>query len=209
MGLENMIIFEDDIIKHIIEQYTAEAGVRKLKEIFFEIIGEVNLEILMNTFPDVNYPRKIKKEDITKYFKDKHEIKYKQILSTSQIGVVNGMYATSLGTGGTLPISAKYFPSETFLDLKLTGLQQEVMKESMHLAFTIAWNLTSKSKQNEIRKMYDGKNKHGINIHAGDLDVQKEGPSAGLAITCVLYSLLNDLPIKQEFGITGEDFNDM
>lgn len=204
MGLENMIIFEDDIIKHIIEQYTAEAGVRKLKEIFFEIIGEVNLEILMNTFPDVNYPRKIKKEDITKYFKDKHEIKYKQILSTSQIGVVNGMYATSLGTGGTLPISAKYFPSETFLDLKLTGLQQEVMKESMHLAFTIAWNLTSKSKQNEIRKMYDGKNKHGINIHAGDLDVQKEGPSAGLAITCVLYSLLNDLPIKQEFGITGE-----
>ena len=35
-----------DIIKYIIEHYTLESGVRKLKELIFEIISEINLEIL-------------------------------------------------------------------------------------------------------------------------------------------------------------------
>ena len=203
MGLKNMLIFEDDVIQYIIETYTSEAGVRKLKEIFFEIVGEINLEILMGD-TNKSYPRNICIEDISSYFKDRHKIIYKKISSESQIGIVNGMYATSLGTGGVLPITAKYFPSNNFLELKLTGLQQEVMKESMHLAQTIAWNLTLESRQKVLRKMYDSNNKSGINIHAGDLDVQKEGPSAGIAITCVLYSLLNNVPIKQYFGVTGE-----
>jgi ATP-dependent Lon protease len=43
MGLEGMIVFTDNIIKYIIEEYTSESGVRKLKEIFFEIVGEINL----------------------------------------------------------------------------------------------------------------------------------------------------------------------
>ena len=31
----------DDVLKFIIERYTKEAGVRKLKEILFEIISEI------------------------------------------------------------------------------------------------------------------------------------------------------------------------
>jgi ATP-dependent Lon protease len=34
--------------------------------------------------------------------------------------------------------------------------------------------------------------------------VQKDGPSGGCAITCAIYSLLNNILIKPEFGITGE-----
>ena len=82
------------------------------------------------------------------------------------------MYATSVGSGGILPITAMYFPSNKFLELKLTGLQQEVMKESMHLALTLAWNLTSIDRQVELRKTYENSNRCGINIHAGDLVVQ-------------------------------------
>jgi ATP-dependent Lon protease len=41
-----MFLFNDDIIKYIIETYTNESGVRKLKELLFEIISEINLEIL-------------------------------------------------------------------------------------------------------------------------------------------------------------------
>lgn len=115
------------------------------------------------------------------------------------------MYATSLGNGGTLPIHAKFFPSEHFLELKLTGLQQDVMKESMHVALTVAWNLTSESNKKQIRNLYDGdNNKYGINIHPGDNAIQKDGPSAGGIITIVLYSLLNNLPIKARFAMTGE-----
>ena len=115
------------------------------------------------------------------------------------------MYATSLGTGGTLPIHAKFFPCDKFLDLKLTGMQQDVMRESMHVSLTVAWNITCSERQTKLRHIYDtDNNRYGINIHTGDGAVSKDGPSGGCAITCALYSLLNDIPIKPEFGITGE-----
>jgi ATP-dependent Lon protease len=141
----------------------------------------------------------------TKYFKDKQELIIRKVSNKNEIGFINGMYATSQGVGGTLPIHAKYFPSDKFLDLKLTGLQQDVMRESMHVALTVAWDLTKPEKQTWLRKKYDNENnKCGINIHTGDGSVAKDGPSGGCAISCALYSLLNEIPIKPEFGITGE-----
>ena len=206
MGLEDMIKFDDDVLKFIIDEYTCESGVRKLKEILFEIIGEINLDVLKNNDKDFDFPILITISDIkNKYFKDKREVIIRKVPDTNLIGYANGMYATSLGNGGTLPIHAKFFPSEQFLELKLTGLQQDVMKESMHVALTVAWNLTPEDKKQNIRKLYDGEhNKCGINIHPGDGSVQKDGPSAGGIITLVLYSLLNDLPIKARFAMTGE-----
>jgi ATP-dependent Lon protease len=206
MGLQGMITFSMDTLKFIIDEYTAESGVRKLKEILFEIVGEINLDILKNTDISYSIPIDITIEGIkTKYFKDKQQQIIRLVSDKQEIGFVNGMYATTLGTGGTLPIHAKFFPSDKFLDLKLTGLQQDVMRESMHVALTVAWNLTSVDKQTELRLLYDTtSNKCGINIHTGDGSVQKDGPSGGCAITCVIYSLLNNILIKPEFGITGE-----
>ena len=205
-GLEDMIFFDDDVLKFIIEEYTLEPGVRKLKEKLFEIVGEINLEILKNTETEYNLPINITIDNIkNKYFKDKREIIIRKVPETSLIGFANGMYATSLGNGGTLPIHAKFFPSDKFLGLKLTGLQQDVMKESMHVSLTVAWNLTSEERRKTIRALYDGKNnKYSINVHPGDGSVQKDGPSAGGIITVVLYSLLNDIPIKAKMAMTGE-----
>jgi ATP-dependent Lon protease len=79
------------------------------------------------------------------------------------------------------------------------------MRESMHVSLTVAWNLTPISKQIELRNKFDNKdNRCGINIHTGDGSVSKDGPSAGCAVSCSIYSLLNNIPIKCEFGITGE-----
>ena len=208
MGLEDIIVFNDDVLKFIIEEYTLESGVRKLKEILFEIVGEINLDVLKNNDNDNDYnlPISITCDDIkNKYFKDKREMIVRKVPEESLVGFANGMYATSLGNGGTLPIHAKFFPSEQFLELKLTGLQMDVMKESMHVSLTLAWNLTSQERKCELRKLYDGENnKYGINIHPGDGSVQKDGPSAGGIITIVLYSLLNNIPIKPKFAMTGE-----
>lgn len=206
MGLKNMITFSNDVLKFIIEEYTLESGVRKLKEVLFEIISEINLDILKNFDTNYEIPIEISINDIkTKYFKDKKEIIIRKVSSKNEIGFVNGMYATSQGVGGTLPIHARFFPSDKFLDLKLTGLQQDVMRESMHVSLTVAWNLTIRDRQLFLRKIYDNdKNKCGINIHTGDGSVAKDGPSGGCAITCALYSLLNEIPLKPEFGITGE-----
>jgi len=46
MGFSNTIILEDDIIEYIIEKYTLEPGVRKLKEVLFDLYGEINISIL-------------------------------------------------------------------------------------------------------------------------------------------------------------------
>ena len=135
MGLEGMIIFTDDVLKFIIDEYTLESGVRKLKEILFEIVGEINLNILKNDNIEYGIPINITIEDIkTKYFKEKHEIKHKKIHNVSKIGIINGLWANALGQGGIIPIQANWRPSQKLLELHLTGMQGDVMKESMNVA---------------------------------------------------------------------------
>ena len=116
MGLKEMIHFDDDVLKFIIENYTYESGVRKLKEKLFEIVGEVNLDILKNGTIIDKFPINITIDDVkNKYFKDKQEVVIKQISKEDQVGVVNGMWANMMGHGGTLPIKAKFFPCDKFL----------------------------------------------------------------------------------------------
>ena len=45
LGLDNSILLDNSTIKYLIETYTNESGVRKLKELLFEILGDINLEI--------------------------------------------------------------------------------------------------------------------------------------------------------------------
>jgi len=81
------------------------------------------------------------------------------------------------------------------------------MKESISVSLTNAWNLTSSTRQNYlIEKFNDIKNNAvcGIHIHCPDISTKKDGPSATTAFTVLIYSLLNDIKIKNYFGITGE-----
>jgi len=47
MGFENVVLMSDDVIDFIIQEYTREPGVRKLKELLFDLFGEINLELLI------------------------------------------------------------------------------------------------------------------------------------------------------------------
>ena len=135
--------FTDEILTYIILHYTNEAGVRKLKEILFEILSEINLHILNNhkSYPEINITiESIKK----KYLKNKTVIKEKTIHKTPQIGIINGLWANSLGMGGIISIESSFMPSNTFLDLNLTGLQGDVMKESMNVSKTLALEINPK-----------------------------------------------------------------
>jgi ATP-dependent Lon protease len=204
MGLEDMIHFNDEVLKFIIDEYTCESGVRKLKEILFEIIGEINLDILNNNDKEYELPIHISVDDVkTKYFKDKHEIKHKKIHTESKIGVINGLWANALGKGGVIPIQVGWRPSEKFLMLHLTGMQGDVMKESMNVALTLAWNLTSSDRKAEIwdEQKYS---LNGVHIHCPEGATPKDGPSAGTAITTAIYSMLNNKKIKYNIAITGE-----
>ena len=202
MGIENIIELNEPEIIFIIEQYTNEAGVRKLKEIIFEIISEINLNLLKET-KDYILPIKITKDDIQKnYLKARNKISRTIIHKEPKIGVINGLWANALGMGGVIPIQAFYYPSTNLFDLKLTGMQGDVMKESMNVAKTLAWNL---SPEKYRKKLTDKKNNDkGLHIHCPEGAVPKDGPSAGTAITVAIYSLINNKKIKNEFAITGE-----
>jgi len=208
MGLEDTIYFSDEVLKFIIDEYTAESGVRKLKEILFEIVGEINLDLFKHTDKDFDLPIEISIDDIkTKYFKDKRPTKIYKIHNESKVGVINALWANQIGQGGVLPIQASFIPSNKFLDLVLTGSMGDIMKESINVSLTNAWNLTSSERQKYlIEKFNNIKNNTicGIHIHCPDISTKKDGPSATTAFTVLIYSLLNDIKIKNYFGITGE-----
>jgi len=208
MGLEDIIEFNDEVLKFIIEEYTLESGVRKLKEIIFEIVGEINLDVLKNNDKEYEFPIKITIDDIkNKYFKDKREVKVYKIHNESRVGLINALWANQMSQGGVLPLQASFLPSNKFLELTLTGSMGEVMKESISVSLTNAWNLTSFERQKYLIEKYnDVKNNivYGIHIHCPDISTKKDGPSATTAFTVLIYSLLNDIKIKSYFGITGE-----
>ena len=206
MGLENMIHFDDPVLSMIIEEYTSEPGVRKLKEILYEIVGEINIDILKNKNYDYDFLIQITEDNVkNKYFKDKYEVIHKKVHTENMVGIANGLWANSMGEGGVIPIQTKFYPASKFLDIKLTGMQGDVMKESMNVALTLAWNLTELEVREELITKYNkSSQQYGVHINTPEASVNKDGPSAGGCITTTIYSLLNNKKIKCNFAQTGE-----
>ena len=199
----NELIFQDNEITFIIEHYTNESGVRKLKEVLFEIISSINLELLKGTFIN-DLPYIINIETIEEILQTRHKIRHLTINKNPEIGIINGLWANSFGNSGILHIECKFFHSSTFLDLKLTGLQGEIMKESMSVAKTLALSLLTNEELNSVTKIIEESKLQGIHIHVPEGATPKDGPSAGAAIAIALYSLLTNRKIKNNIAITGE-----
>jgi ATP-dependent Lon protease len=208
IGLDGAIHFSDAVLKFIIEEYTLEPGVRKLKEKLFEIVGEINLNILNGKLNNAKLPIPITIDDVKhKYFKESREVKIQKIHAKSEVGVINALWANELLQGGVLPLQVSFIPSNKFLDLTLTGSLGDVMRESISVSLTNAWNLTSYEKQQEIMAKYNNpatNNVFGLHVHCPDISTKKDGPSATTAFTVIIYSLFNNIKIKNNFGITGE-----
>jgi ATP-dependent Lon protease len=205
MGQFGNIEFSDEVLAYIINSYTHESGVRKLKELLYEIIGEINLLTLNDMLCEIEIPVIVTEDDVTKiYLKDHHKMNEKKVTPINKIGIICGLYANALGRGGVIPIETSLFVTRNLLDLKLTGQQGDVMKESMTVAKTLAWSLTSKKRQTYLMKDFNTTNNQGIHIHCPEGATPKDGPSAGTAITIAIYSLLNNIPIKYDLAITGE-----
>jgi len=205
MGFSNIIELSEDIIINLINLYTMEPGIRKLKELLFDLYGEINIELLKTNSNITSLPIKITMEDIeNKYLTKYVRVREKTIHMDNRIGVINGLWANVLGKGGIIPIEVSFCPSSSILDLKLTGMQGDVMKESMNVSKTVAWNLTNDATKQNIYKQHEDNKSKGIHIHCPEGAVSKDGPSAGTAITLAVYSILNNLKIRHNVAITGE-----
>lgn len=144
-------------------------------------------------------PIKINHDIIVKYLnKPKHDVD--KIHPQPEVGVINGLYATTIGSGGiTQILMYTYFGSNKFC-LHMSGSQGKVMKESVSFAFTIASNLIKNEYMNNFVKTHP----RGIHIHTPDGATPKDGPSAGAAFTTAFISKILNKKIRNDIAMTGE-----
>ena len=197
------IILSEDMIKYLVETYTNEAGVRKIKEKIQEIVRDINL----NRFHDgdkYEIPFIVTEEYIKVLFENKPRVRVKKTAEEPSVGLVNGLYATTSGIGGLTVIQVMKYPADKMLELDMTGKQGEVMKESVNYAKKIAFGLLSEEEKQKI--IEDGQNKKafGLHIHTPEAATPKDGPSAGAAMTLAIYSVLTGRKINNKIAMTGE-----
>ncbi|MCC8072822.1 MAG: endopeptidase La [Clostridiales bacterium] len=180
----------DDAIYSIIENYTREAGVRRLQKTIASLCrkatvalesGEKSFKVTADNIENVLGAKK--------YLQDK-------IPEENSIGTVNGLAWTSVG-GTILPIEISALDGTG--KLELTGNLGDVMKESAKTAVSYV-----RSKSAEFGINPDFYKTKDIHIHAPEGAVPKDGPSAGLAITTALVSELTGIPVKANVAMTGE-----
>jgi ATP-dependent Lon protease len=211
-GLVNKINISDTTLMHIIEVYTYESGCRKLKELLTQIVGMINLKMLESLCEEtkssnLSLPINVSVEDVDQiYLKLNPKIQNFPITNDLQtVGMVNCLYANDFGKGGVLKTTAKIIPASSFLELRLTGLLDGMMKESFEVSKTLAWDLLEENAKENFLNLYNSSSqKYGVHIHCGDGSISKSGTSAGVAITLLLYSIFNNKPISNRFAITGE-----
>ncbi len=195
------IHFPSKLLSNIIENYTYEAGVRKLSELLNDIVREINLRRIMGE--EYQYPIQITDDLVDEILDDKPKMSFDKVISVPLVGVSYGMYASSVGYGGGISkIQTVFIPSSNkkICIQKATGLAGDMMKESFDVCMSVAYNLIP----DEIKKSLAEREDNGIHIHFNDSSVNKDGPSGGQAITLSLVSLLTGTKVRNNVAITGE-----
>ena len=207
---EPWISMTNDTIEWIVENYTSEAGVRSIKRKIEEILLALNLDKIYsrNDFKN-KVPKEITKEMITRIL-DKPSNDMTIIHPKPEVGIICGLYATSNGDGGIIPIQIfnNFNPNMNSYEIKLTGKQGDVMKESVHCSLTTAINYirnnTDKYKIDDIDNYMTKNFKYGFHVHAPATSTPKDGPSAGCAFTSAFISRILNIPIRNDIAMTGE-----
>ncbi|MBR6225786.1 MAG: endopeptidase La [Bacilli bacterium] len=190
---EGDIEFTEEGIKELIECYTREAGVRQLERLVASCCRKAVVELIKD--PKHARPIVIDAEQAKKYlgveiFEDTKKEK------EPQIGVVTGLAYTEFG-GDILPIEVNYMAGKG--QLVLTGKLGDVMKESCSIA--LDYVRANAEKYGIPNEMFEKKDFH---IHFPEGAVPKDGPSAGVAITTAIVSILTHTPVDNNVAMTGE-----
>ena len=186
------VVFEDDALRFIIRSYTREAGVRELERKIASCLRKVAVNFVKN--PDCGVTtinvEKVREFLGVPYFEDTQKEK------EPQVGVVTGLAYTEYG-GDILPIEVNYFKGKG--SLILTGHLGDVMKESASIALDYV-----KSNAEAFQVDPDLFVNSDIHIHVPEGAVPKDGPSAGVAMTCAIISCLSHRPVSPDVAMTGE-----
>lgn len=185
------VMFSTEILTHLIESYTREAGVRKLEQVISSVCRAVALKVGRGHLGQIVVDRELIEESLgtAKY--------YPEILDRIQApGIATGLAWTAVG-GDLLFIESTRMPGKGHL--ALTGQLGDVMKESAQAALSYV-----RSHATELGVPTNFLEKEDIHIHFPAGGIPKDGPSAGVTIFTALTSLLTGRKVRADVAMTGE-----
>lgn len=182
----------DEALNRMINEYTAEAGVRKLEQVINEVCRKAVVEFAKGR----KTPITVTADNLETYAGVSH-VKHDKVHAEDAVGIVNGLAYTTIG-GCRLPIQAVTIPSKGFR-LTATGRLGDVMKESITVAERFV-----RSNAGSFGISQQQMEKVEVHLHAPEGAVPKDGPSAGLAMTTVIISALTGRKIRHDLAMTGE-----
>jgi ATP-dependent Lon protease len=184
--------FDEDAVQTIIQEYTYEAGVRDLERKIAAVCRSIAAEIARGVRAEVTVSASLVRGILGNSARSVRE----QRLPQSLIGVVTGLAYTPTG-GDILFVEATKYPGKGgFL---LTGQVGDVMRESMQAAYSL---VRARAKDLGINPEAFAQN--DVHIHVPSGAIQKDGPSAGVAMVTALASLFSNRPVRNDVAMTGE-----
>ncbi|MFL6211155.1 MAG: endopeptidase La [Pyrinomonadaceae bacterium] len=181
----------DAALELIATRYTREAGVRQYERAIGRVARKAALQIAQAQAEHV----RVDEADI-KEFLGAPRFYPEQARKELPAGVATGMAWTEMG-GEILFIEATLLPGGS--GLTLTGQLGEVMQESARAARSYLWSHAAEfGISPEMFKHY------GVHMHVPAGGIPKDGPSAGVAMTVALASLLTGRRVNSNTSMTGE-----
>jgi ATP-dependent Lon protease len=190
----SQIEFADSALTAIVEEYTREAGVRNLERQIGTICRKVAREVAEGKLQG---KAKISAKRARELL-GRRRVFAEQRRRTKDPGVATGLAWTPTG-GDVLFIEATGMPGSG--RLTITGQLGDVMKESAQAALSYVrghWRELAP----ELAEGWFAENDIHIHVPAGA--VPKDGPSAGVAMTVALSSLISGRPVRNDVAMTGE-----
>jgi ATP-dependent Lon protease len=182
----------DDALRGVVGDYTREAGVRNLERELGKILRKVATKL---TSGELTPPVRVEASDL-RAFLGRQRFFFEAAERTAVPGVATGLAVT--GTGGDVLFIEATREGVGEDGLTLTGQLGDVMKESARIALSYV-----RSHADELGIPADRlPGRFHVHVPAGA--VPKDGPSAGVAMTTALASLLSDRAVRAEVGMTGE-----
>ena len=187
----------DETIRAVIDSYTMESGVRGLKKQMDTLCRYAAVEVVENKSSRRSGKSKPKKvvvspDNLRKYL-DQKPIRHDSVHEEKRPGIVTGLAWTAAG-GEILFIETLFTKGNG--KVVITGQLGDVMKESVQIAISL------------IKAMYPDKVKlfseNDLHIHVPEGAIPKDGPSAGITLTCALASLVTGREVSPEWAMTGE-----
>lgn len=176
----------------IIENYTAESGVRQLEKCLEKVVRKAILARLSGKpFPDIVEPADLK--DILGLPVHRSE-RYE---GNDFAGVVTGLAWTSVG--GEILLAEASLSAGKGEKVSLTGNLGDVMKESATIA--LQWVKAHAQTLGIDPALFE---KYSLHIHFPEGAIPKDGPSAGITIATAIVSCFKQKRVAPRLAMTGE-----